>query len=104
MADRTVSPSSLGVPPRMNKVYDGRNVATRPIPLIVDESERRAILAAAADQRPKASSVNFDTSGLNAVQPNSSTAQSVFGTQIRSGGDVMATGVFNPLTGTDNFE
>ena len=49
MANRTVSPSTRGVRPAMKKMYDGRNVATRPIPIIVDTSDLRAIAAAAAD-------------------------------------------------------
>ena len=102
--NRTVSPSSMGVRPNMQKVYDGRNVATRPIPVIVDESDRRAIAAAAADQRPKTSSVNFPTNPNSAAPAGSGTAQSVFGVRIASGGDVMRSNVFNPITGTDNFE
>lgn len=97
----TVSPSTMGVRPTMQKMYDGRNVATRPIPLVVDESERRAILAAAADAKPKAESVNWNVSGTAAT---GSAAAAVFGVQIASGGDVMRTGIFNPATGTENFE
>lgn len=97
-----VSPSTQGVAPKMSKLYDGRNVATRPIPIIVDESERRAIAAAAADQKPKTSAVNFPTTG-----PRPGGASAVFGTQVTGApGNVInsRTGVFNPLTGTENFE
>ena len=48
--NRTVSPSTQGVRPAMKKLFDGRNMATRPIPIISDVSEQRAIAAAAADQ------------------------------------------------------
>ena len=59
MGNHTVSPSSDGVRPPMKAMYTGRGVATRPIPLIVDESEKRAINAAAADSAPKTSAVNM---------------------------------------------
>ena len=98
----TVSPSTMGVRPNVQKVYDGRNVATRPIPLIVDSSEARAIAAAAADAKPKAESVNWNVSGTAAS--SGPIAAAVFGVQVASGGDVMRTGVFNPATGTENFE
>ena len=103
MANRTVSPSTHGVRPAMHKMYDGRNVATRPIPVIVDESERRAIAAAAADARPKAESVNWPTSGPT---QHIKGAAGVFGTQIASPGNAIngRSGVFNPATGTENFE
>lgn len=97
-----VSPSTQGVRPNMKKMYDGRNVATRPIPLIVDESERRAINAAAADSRPKTFAVNFPTAG-----PRPGGTEGVFGTQVTGApGNVInnRAGTFNPLTGTENFE
>lgn len=101
MANRTVSPSTQGVRPRMSKMYDGKNVATRPIPLIVDSSDIRAIRAAAADQRPKTSAVNFPQSG-----PRPAGASVVFGTRVSGPGNVInsRTAVFAPLTGTQNFE
>lgn len=101
MANRTVSPSSRGVRPAMKKMYDGKNVATRPIPLIVDVSELRAIAAAAADQRPKTSAVNFPQTG-----PRPSGANVVFGSKVGGPGNVInsRSGVFAPLTGTQNFE
>lgn len=102
--NRAVSPSSMGVKPQMQKVYDGKNTATRPIPLIVEESDRRAILAAAADSKPKAESVNWPSQKTAAAPAGSGIAQSVFGARIASGGDVMRSGVFDPATGTDSFE
>ena len=98
----TVSPSTQGVRPAMKKMYDGRNVATRPIPLIVDESERRAIAAAAADQKPKLSAVQFPTVG-----PRPGGADAIFGTKVTGApGNVIngRSATFNPLTGTENFE
>lgn len=100
MVNRTVSPSSQGVRPRMAKMYDGKNTATRPIPIIVDTSEIRAIAAAAADARPKMAAVNFPQSG---PRPG---ANVVFGSQVAAPGNVInsRTGIFAPLTGTQNFE
>lgn len=101
MANRTVSPSTTGVRPRMSKMYDGKNVATRPIPIITYTSDYRAIAAAAADQRPKTSAVNFPQSG-----PRPGGTSVVFGTQVAAPGNVInaRTGIFAPLTGTLNFE
>lgn len=98
--NRTVSPSTDGVRASVKKMYDGRNVATRPIPLIVDTSEKRAIAAAAADSAPKTSAVNFPTTG-----PRPGGADAIFGTKVTGApGNAGKKGVFNPLTGTDNFE
>lgn len=100
--NRTVSPSTQGVRPKMSKMYDGRNTATRPIPLVVDQSELRAINAAAADQKPKTSAVNFPTTG-----PRPGGADAVFGTPVTGApGNVIngRSGTFNPATGTENFE
>jgi len=97
------SPSTDGVRPKMKKMYDGRNTATRPIPLIVDTSEKRAIAAAAADQKPKGSAVQFPTNG----QPRPAGTSAIFGTKVSGApGNVVSdrANVFNPLTGTDNFE
>ncbi|AEL97913.2 capsid accessory protein [Mycobacterium phage Patience] len=102
MANRTVSPSTQGVRPAMRQMYNGRNVATRPIPLIVDTSEIRAIMAAAADARPKTSAVNFPQSG-----PRPAGAAVVFGTKVSGApGNVVSNNAatFAPLTGTQNFE
>lgn len=100
MPNYMVSPSTSGVRPRMRKMYDGRNTATRPIPLIVDQSEIRAINAAAADSRPKTSAVQFPTN----QRPISTDA--VFGSKVTGPGGVIdqRAGVFSPVTGTDNFE
>ena len=53
-----VSPSTQGVRPAMKEMYRGRG-KTRPIPIIVDSAERRAIAASAADQKPKVGVVNM---------------------------------------------
>ena len=101
MGNYTVSPSSDGVRPRMNQFYNGRNTATRPIPLIVDSSEIRAINAAAADQEPKAYAVNMPSG------PRPVGAEQVFGTPVAGApGNAVSqrAGVFNPWTGTENFE
>ena len=94
----TVSPSTSGVRPSMQKMYDGRNTATRPIPIIVDTSEARAIAAAAADSRPKTSAVNMP-SGKRIVG-----AEAVYGVPVSAPGNVAKGAAWNPLTGTDNFE
>lgn len=100
MANRTVSPSTQGVRPRMALMYRGKG-ATRPIPLIVDQSEIRAIRAAAADSKPLGSAVNFPTAG-----PRPAGTAVIFGTQIGGPGNAINayTGIFAPLTGTQNFE
>jgi hypothetical protein len=97
--NRAVSPSSSGVRPRMSKMYDGKNTATRPIPIIVDESERRAIAAAAADSKPKTSAVNMP----HGPRPGGGTA--VFGEKVTGApGNVAKGATFNPITGTGSFE
>lgn len=94
MARQTVSPSTTGVRPAMKKLYDGRNTATRPIPIIVDSSEARAIAAAAADQKPKVSVVNFPSA------PLATKAVEVFGTVV-PGSTPVRGGVYNPAVGAD---
>jgi hypothetical protein len=94
----TVSPSTTGVRPTTQKMYDGRNVATRPIPVIVDVSEARAIASAAADSRPKAYAVNMPSGKRIAG------AEAIYGTVVSAPGNVVQGAVWNPLTGTDNFE
>lgn len=93
MANRTVSPSTGGSRPAMKKMYDGR-AALRPIPLIVDSSERRAIAAAAADSRPKLSVVNMP---MNSRPPG---AGVVFGTQVSSLARI-STGIYSPSVGLE---
>ena len=101
MANKTVSPSSKGHRPAMKKMFDGRNMATRPIPVIVDTSELRAIAAAAADSKPKTSAVNFPMSG-----PRPGGVGTVFGSKIAGPGNVIngRSATFAPLTGTQKFE
>ena len=95
--NRPVSPSMTGVQPRMSKMYDGKNVATRPIPVIVDISEARAIAAAAADQKPKGAVVNMPS------KPRPSGADTIFGTQVGSlAGFVNGAGIYDPAVGIDH--
>jgi hypothetical protein len=94
----TVSPSTSGVRASMQKMYDGRNVATRPIPVIVDTSEARAIMSAAADSRPKTSAVNMPSGKRIAG------AEAIYGTPVAAPGNVARGAAWNPLTGTENFE
>lgn len=99
--NRTVSPSTQGVRPAMKKMFDGRNTATRPIPVIVDTSDIRAIKAAAADAKPKTSAVQFPT--RNRAAGN---AENIFGTQVSAPGNVIGgrSAGFDPATGAQNFE
>jgi len=76
---------------RMKKMYDGRNVATRPIPVIVDESERRAIAAAASDSKPLGDVVQMP-SGPRAKAAGSG----VLGKPVRGGARIKA-GNYNPI-------
>lgn len=78
--------------PKMKKLYDGRNVATRPIPLIVDSSEKKAIRIAASEQRPKTKAVNMPSG------PRVGGVNEVFGTKV-GGGKGSSGGTFNPGTG-----
>lgn len=95
--NRPLSPSMTGVRPRVSKMYDGRNVATRPIPVIVDVSEARAIAAAAADQRPKAAVVNMPS------KPRPTGADTIFGTQVSSLANVTSVaGIYDPAGGIDH--
>jgi hypothetical protein len=100
MANRGRSPSTDGVRPRMQKMFDGRNMATRPIPINHDSADDRAIAAAAADSKPKTSAVQFPSRGKGAKGVN----DAVFGKQVAAPGNVAKGAPFDPLTGTQNFE
>ena len=91
-----VSPSVTGVRPNMHKMYDGRNVATRPIPLIVDHSEARAIAAAAGDQKPLGNVVNMPS------KPRPTAADTIFGTPVARSA-TLNSAVYNPAVGIDNI-
>ncbi len=91
------SPSMTGVRPMMNKMYDGRNVATRPIPLVVDMSELRAIAAAAADQTPKGQVVNMPS------KPRPTAADTIFGVQVPRSANINGAGIFDPSAGIDHL-
>ena len=93
MAGRTVSPSTMGTRPTMRKMFDGKG-KTRPIPVIVDTSELRAIAAAAADSTPKLAAVNWPTTPR--VGPSV-----VFGTKV-TGATRVAGGIYNPAIGADH--
>ncbi len=88
------SPSTTGMPPRMQKMFDGRNMATRPIPIIVDASEARAIAAAAADQRPKGEVVNMPS------KPRPTSSDTIFGVVVPRSSN-LSHGVYDPSAGTD---
>jgi hypothetical protein len=79
----------------MSKMYDGKNVATRPIPIIVDVSEMRAIAAAAADSQPKGAVVNMPS------KPRPSGADTIFGTPV-SRSATVAGAVYDPAVGIDH--
>lgn len=89
------SPSMSGVRPMMNQMYTGRNVATRPIPIVVDVSELRAIAAAAADQAPKGAVVNLPS------KPRPTAADTIFGVQVPRSAFVNGA-VYDPSAGIDH--
>ena len=91
----TVSPSSQGKRPAMKKMYDGRNVATRPIPVFHDTGTDRAIAAAAIDQIPKTEVVNWPDG------PRPAGTGTVFGSQV-AGATKISGGVYNPSAGQTN--
>ena len=93
-----MAPKQPGVvKPKMSKMYDGRNVATRPIPIITDTAEQRAIAAAALDNRPRGDVVNMPSG------PRPVGAKTVLGTQVGSLAK-LATNTFNPAAGITEFE
>lgn len=79
--------------PRMTKLFDGRNMATRPIPVIHDSSDDRAIRAAAADQKPLGEMVNMPSG----PRPKSG----IFGKTTNAGAKVRG-GKYNPRGVEDN--
>jgi hypothetical protein len=87
-----VQPGS--VKPNMSKMYDGRNVAIRPIPVITDYGDALAAQAAAADQRPRTEVVNMPS------KPAPTGADTVFGTQV-PGSYQFSGGVYNPASGLE---
>lgn len=93
--NRPLSPSMTGSRPVMHKMYDGKNVATRPIPIIMDVSEARAIAAAAADQKPKGSVVNMPS------KPRPSGADTIFGTVV-PGSATVGGANYDPAVGIDH--
>jgi len=89
------SPSITGVRANMNKMYDGRNVATRPIPVIVDVSDARAIAAAAGDQAPLGNVVNMPS------KPRPTAADTIFGTSVPRAAQINGA-VYNPSAGIEH--
>lgn len=90
--NRPISPSMTGVTPRTSAMYTGRNVATRPIPLVIDVSEARAIAAAAGDQKPLGEVVNMPS------KPRPTAADTLFGTGVPRSATVNG-GVYDPSAG-----
>lgn len=80
------------VAPRMTKMFDGRNIATRPIPVIADYGDMLALRAAAADLRPKVYAVNMPSA------PHPAGTAAVFGAPV-AGATSVRGGVFNPASG-----
>jgi hypothetical protein len=76
---------------RMTKLFTGRS-ATRPIPLPEYESDRRASMAAAADQRPKGKATRMPSG------PRVGGVSEVFGTPVSKS---PRGGVFNPTSGLE---
>lgn len=95
MSDFTGKSNPGGVSPNMHKMFDGRNIATRPIPVIMDSSDMLAIKVAAANQRPKAYAVKM------ASGPRPKGTDVVFGTVISGGAFAgkVSFGTFNPASG-----
>lgn len=89
-ANRAKQPGT--VKPRISKMYDGRNVATRPIPIITYESDRRAIAAASSDQKPKHKAVNMPSG------PRPGGIEVISGSKV-SGSKGLKAGTYNPATG-----
>ena len=94
--NRPISPSMTGMAPRMSKMYDGKNVATRPIPIVIDISEARAIASAASDQRPKGAVVNMPS------KPRPTGADTIFGTPVSRSANVGGA-VYDPMVGIDHI-
>lgn len=80
------------VRPRMSKLYDGRNVATRPIPIISDYGDQLALMAAAANSKPLGFAVNLPSG------PRPTGTGVIFGKPVAGAAKVRA-GVWNPATG-----
>ena len=78
--------------PQMTKMYDGRNVTTRPIPVVIDSSDLLAIRVAAANFRPKTFAVKM------ASGPRPIGADVVFGTVV-AGGASPSMGTSGNMTG-----
>lgn len=96
-AIRPSSPSTTGQAPKMQKMFDGRNIATRPIPVITDYGDVLAVRAAAADAKPKLDAVNMPSG------PRPQGLEQVFGTQVNSPADVVAANVWNPSVGVQQI-
>lgn len=94
--NRPISPSMTGVRPTVNKMFDGRNIATRPIPIIVDVSEARAIAAAAGDQAPLGNVVNMPS------KPRPTAADTIFGVGVPRAAQINS-GVYDPSAGIDHL-
>ena len=77
--------------PNMKKMYDGRNTATRPIPVSMDSGTERAIAVASSEQRPKHGVVNMPSA------PRVAGADAVFGTRVAGSASIPA-GIHSPAS------
>lgn len=94
MASRSKPAQPGTVSPRMHKMFDGRNIATRPIPVIHDTSDDRAITSDAIQQAPRGEIMNFP----QGPRPK---AGVVLGQKVRGGAKTKA-GTYNPRGVEDN--
>lgn len=83
-----------GVRPRMTKLFTGRG-KTRPIPRIVDSSDRLAARVVAVQQLPR-------TGPAEKAFGKHVNAAGVLGTRVSGGGKANA-GVYNPGGTSDNI-
>lgn len=83
-----------GVRPRITKMFTGKG-KTRPIPRIVDSSDRLAARVVAAQQTPR-------TGPAEAAFGRHVPAAGVLGTKVSGGGRANA-GVYNPIGTSDNI-
>lgn len=86
-------PVGKGARARITKIFTGRNVATRPIPRIVDSSDRLAARKVQVEQTPR-------TSPVKALNPRYAAGGGVLGSKVR--GDKGA-GTYSPLGTSDNL-
>lgn len=81
--------------PRMRKLFTGRG-KTRPIPRILDASDRLAARIVGATQQPRTSATKA------AFGPRVSGTSGVLGTKVGNNG-APAAGIYSPGSTTDNI-